>query len=56
MIGLAVAKQLGHLEKVATLVPTEKITRASEEGARDQGMRLRVFADLPRAEARLTRA
>ena len=56
LMGVAVAKHLGHLEKVATLVPEEKVTRVSEDGARDEGMQLRVFASLGSAEAWLRRA
>ena len=37
------------LEKVASLVPPEKLTRISESAARAQGMELRVFTTLPDA-------
>ena len=42
-IGLLVFQHLSHLEKVASLVPPEKITRVSEQAARAEGMDLRVF-------------
>lgn len=42
-IGLLAHRYLSHLEKVASLVPPEKITRVSEAAARSQGMELRVF-------------
>jgi hypothetical protein len=45
-IGLLAYKYLSHLEKVASLVPPEKITRVSEAAAREQGMELRVFTRL----------
>jgi hypothetical protein len=43
VIGLLAYRYLSHLEKVASLVPQEKITRVSEGAARAQGMELRVF-------------
>ena len=42
-IGLLAFQYLSHLEKVASLVPPEKLTRVSEAAARAQGMELRVF-------------
>ena len=48
-IGLLVHQHLGHLEKVASLVPPEKITRVSEAAARAKGMELRVFTALTEA-------
>ena len=47
-------RHLSHLEKVASLVPEDKITRVSEAAARKQGMELRVFTSLPEALAWLT--
>jgi hypothetical protein len=55
LMGLAVAKHLGHLEKVATVVPRAKITRVSEEAAQEQGMQLRVFDSLQKAQDWLVR-
>ena len=48
-IGLLAHHHLQHLEKVASLVPPDKITRQSEAAARAQGMELRVFTQLPDA-------
>ncbi|MRD49724.1 STAS/SEC14 domain-containing protein [Caenimonas koreensis] len=42
-LGELVAQQLPHLEKVASVVPAEQITRNSEAAARTHGMQLRVF-------------
>lgn len=44
-LGLLAVRHLSHLEKVASLVPEDKITRVSEAAARSQGMQLRVFTD-----------
>jgi hypothetical protein len=48
-IGVLACRYLSHLEKVASLVPEEKLTRVSEAAARAQGMELRVFTALPDA-------
>jgi len=53
-IGLLAHRHLSHLEKVASLVPPDKITRVSEKAARAQGMELRVFISLPEAVEWLT--
>lgn len=45
-LGLLAHTHLSHLEKVASLVPPEKLTRVSEAAARAQGMELRVFTQL----------
>lgn len=45
-IGLLAHRYLGHLEKVASLVPPDKITRVSEAAAQAQGLQLRVFTQL----------
>jgi hypothetical protein len=45
-LGLLAYHHLAHLEKVASLVPPEKLTRVSEAAARAQGMELRVFSEL----------
>jgi len=42
-IGEQVARCMGHLESVASVVPTERMTRASENVARSQGARLKIF-------------
>lgn len=49
IIGLLAYKYLSHLERVASLVPPEKLTRISESEARARGMELRVFTSLPEA-------
>jgi hypothetical protein len=48
-IGLLAYRHLSHLQKVASLVPPDKITRVSEAAARSQGMELKVFTGLPEA-------
>ncbi|MCE3273847.1 MAG: hypothetical protein K0S57_4244 [Ramlibacter sp.] len=53
-IGLLAHRHLAHLERVASLVPEDKLTRVSEAAARSQGMELRVFTSLPDALAWLT--
>ena len=45
-IGLLAYRYLSHLEKVASLVPPDKITRVSEAAAQAQGLQLRVFTEL----------
>lgn len=50
-IGMLAAKYLSHLERVASLVPEEKITRVSEQAAQIAGMQLRVFTSLTDAVA-----
>ena len=49
IIGLLAYKYLSHLEKLASLVPPEKLTRVSEAAARARGMELRVFTELAAA-------
>ena len=46
LLGKLVAAHLAHMEKVASLVPEEKITRVSQETAMGLGMQLRVFASI----------
>ncbi len=48
-LGLLAYQHLSHLERVASLVPPDKITRVSEAAAQAQGLQLRVFTDLPHA-------
>jgi hypothetical protein len=45
-LGLLAHRHLAHLQKVASLVPPDKLTRVSEAAARAQGMELRVFTEL----------
>ncbi len=42
-LGELVAQNLPHLEKIASVVPANRITHNSETAAQDLGMRLRVF-------------
>ena len=45
-IGEEVARHMQHLEKMASVVPADKITHTSEKVALQQGMRLRVFTSM----------
>ncbi|QJW84435.1 STAS/SEC14 domain-containing protein [Ramlibacter terrae] len=42
-IGEAAARHFGHLQKLASVVPADRITRASEKTARRAGANLTVF-------------
>lgn len=42
-IGEAVARSLAHLRRIASVVPADRITRASEKTARRSGVTLTVF-------------
>lgn len=53
-IGEEVARQLGHLHRIASVVPADRITRASEKTARQAGVNLTVFTDETQAIAWLT--
>lgn len=44
-IGIEAAASLSHMEKIASLVPPERVTRVSEKAARRNGTNVRVFAD-----------
>lgn len=48
-LGLLAARHLSHLERVASLVPEDKITRVSEAAAQKQGLQLKVFTQLTSA-------
>jgi hypothetical protein len=48
-IGEAAAKHLKHLERLASLVPENQITRTSEKVAVKQGLQLRVFTSMTEA-------
>jgi len=50
-LGELVAQNLSHLDRVASVVPAEQITRNSENAARQLGMQLRVFASDAEAAA-----
>lgn len=53
-VGLLAHRYLSHLEKIASLVPPDKITRVSEAAAQSQGLQLRVFTQLTDAIEWLT--
>ena len=48
-LGMLAVRYLSHLERVASLVPEDKITRVSEAAAQSRGLRLKVFTDLTAA-------
>jgi hypothetical protein len=54
-IGEEAVRQLSHLQRVASLVAPDRITRASEKTAQRSGMNLVVFTDEAEALAWLTR-
>jgi hypothetical protein len=45
-IGEAVVEHLQHLERLATVVAPDKITRTSEKVAQHHGLQLRVFTSI----------
>lgn len=53
-IGEEASRQLAHLHRIASLVPPDRITRASEKTARRSGLNLTVFTDEAQAIAWLT--
>jgi hypothetical protein len=53
-LGELVAQNLPHLERVASLVPAERITHNSESAAQGLGMKLRVFTSKDDAIAWVT--
>ena len=48
-LGTQVAQHLRHLDRLASVVPEDKITRTSEKVALKQGFQLRVFTSLGKA-------
>ena len=44
-IGEEAAASLHHMERIASLVPPERVTRVSEKAARRSGTNVRVFAE-----------
>ena len=48
-LGRLAARHLAHLEKVASLVPPDKITRLSEAAAQARGLQLKVFTNITEA-------
>lgn len=53
-IGEEAARKLQNLDRIASVVPAERITRTSEKVAQHRGMELRVFTDKHEALAWLT--
>jgi hypothetical protein len=53
-LGAHAARQLAHLERIASVVPPDKRTGRSERAARDAGADLSVFTDEREAVAWLT--
>ena len=53
-IGVEAAASMSHLDRIASLVPPERITRVSEKAARRNGVNVRVFGDERAALAWLT--
>lgn len=51
LLGEYVVRHLAHLDRIASVVRPETITRTSERVARAQGVRLRVFDSMPEALA-----
>lgn len=54
-VGEEAARQLRHLERIASVVPPDRLTRASEKTARQAGANLSVFTEEGEAIAWLTR-
>jgi hypothetical protein len=50
-IGEEAAASLSHMERIASVVPPERITRVSEKAARRNGTNVRVFDDEEQAKA-----
>jgi hypothetical protein len=46
LLGELVHRHLSHLERIASLVPEDKITRVTEQAAQARGVQLRVFTEL----------
>ena len=44
-VGQEIVTSLGHLRRIASVVPTERITRLAERAARRSWLMLRVFDD-----------
>lgn len=48
-LGEQVARRMQHMDKVASVVPPDKLTRTSEKTAIKQGFQLRVFTSMNEA-------
>jgi hypothetical protein len=44
-VGQEVGRQMGHFRRLASVVPADRITRASEKTARQAGVNMLVFTD-----------
>jgi hypothetical protein len=44
-VGQEVGRQMGHFRRLASVVPADRITRASEKTARQAGVNMTVFTD-----------
>lgn len=44
-VGEEVVRRLGHLERIASVVPPDRLTRASEKTAREGGVDITVFIE-----------
>lgn len=55
-MGQEVGRRLRHLERLASVVPADKITRTSETVALTQGVQLRVFTSMNDAIGWLTQS
>jgi hypothetical protein len=53
-VGQEIVTSLGHLRRIASLVPSDRITRLSERAARRSALRMRVFDDKAQAVDWLT--
>jgi hypothetical protein len=53
-VGEEAARQLQHLNRIASVVDPDRITHASEKTARRSGLNLMVFSDFDKALAWLT--
>lgn len=53
-VGEEAARQLAHMHRVASVVPADRITRASQKTAQRSGLNLMVFTDEGAAIAWLT--
>jgi hypothetical protein len=53
-LGELVAQDLAHIERLASIVPPERLTRNSERAAQELGSQLRVFDDEAEALAWIT--
>ena len=55
-VGQELGRQMGHFRRLASVVPADRITRASEKTARQAGVNMTVFTDEGEAMAWLAQA